>query len=105
ICTSWSTFFSLSMSSRRRFNSSKSALARGFGGAGLSWRPRFANAEVRSRFIFSWLTLKMSHAHPKKGHGLERGGDEKKRTNGERWLWRLVRRYGSHACLGCEDLR
>ena len=33
----------------------------------------------------------MSHAHPKKGRGLERGGDEKKRTNGERWLWRLVR--------------
>src|SRR5437764_1095523 len=40
-------------------------------------------------------TLKMSHAHPKKGRGCERGGDEKKRTNGERWLWRLVRQFFS----------
>src|SRR5438270_786716 len=42
---------------------------------------------------FSWLTLQMSHAHPKSGRCFERGGDEKKRTNGERWLWRLVRLF------------
>src|SRR5947208_634466 len=32
----------------------------------------------------------MSHAHPRNGRSFERGGDKKKRTNGEHWLWRLV---------------
>src|SRR5436305_631347 len=49
------------------------------------------------------LTLQLSHAHSKKGRGFERGGDEKKRTNGERWLWRLVRRL--HAGSKCTDHR
>jgi hypothetical protein len=35
-------------------------------------------------------TSEMSHAHPERGRSFERGCHERKRTDGERWLWRLV---------------
>src|SRR4051794_22029162 len=49
-----------------------------------------------------WLTLKMSRAHPERGRRLERRCHERLRTDGERWLWRLVRLFaGAEDQLGC----
>src|SRR5687768_30635 len=42
------------------------------------------------------LTSEMSHAHPERGWSFERGCHERKRTDGERWLWRLVRPWCVH---------
>src|SRR5688572_24718540 len=63
-------------------------------------RKRCAGFHRRRLFPFvnagghlSWLTSEMSHAHPERGRSFERGFHERKRTGGERWLWRLVRRF------------
>src|SRR5688500_14493168 len=55
---------------------------------------------LRSKKTSLCRTSEMSHAHPERGRSFERGCHERKRTGGERWLWRLVGPLGFS--LGCE---
>src|SRR2546423_12332894 len=70
-------------------NTSESGAARSFRSPALGERHSPADATFHV-LEGSCRTLQMSHAHPKKGPRFERGIGPRKRTDGERWLWRLV---------------
>src|SRR5688572_18090370 len=62
-------------------------------------KPRISIAAANAPMMISGIagfplifcrTSEMSHAHPERGRSFERGCHERKRTDGERWLWRLV---------------